>query len=449
MSKTAKPKSRESAFLAPTKLAILSMSAGVPVTLLLSIFAPALWALGAAWIAFLLALIVLDALLSPGLFSVSLTPVPPRQVYIGDSAKLLAHIEFTGKAPAFVEVTTNKSTIAQLTPARVLAQTQNAKAVAQFDIIPKRRGQLHLSRFWLRWRGPLGLVFKARTMPQDMHIPVIANIRGVKQQAMQIFSRDQRYGQKRQKERGEGTEFDSLREFVSGMDHRRIDWKASARHHLLLAKEFRTERNHNVMIALDTGYLMSAPLDGIAKLDHGLNAGLLLAYIGLRTGDRVGLYSFDAQPGLICKPLAHTGSFGVLQRLSAGIGYSNTETNFTLGLSRLGQSLDRRSLLIIFTDFSDTISAELMLENLGRLVRNHVVIFIAFNDKELEDMVTAAPDTTEKISQAVIAAGLLKERDLVFSRLHRLGVHILETQPERVGPKLLAKYMELKTRGVL
>jgi uncharacterized protein (DUF58 family) len=448
----AKPKrnrTRDPAFLAPTRRAVLAMAAGVPVTLALSIFAPTLWALGGAWIAAVLTLILIDGWLAPGLFAPQITPKPPAQVYMGARERLPIHISFPGRAPALLEITTEQSDIARLLPARVQTTLVDGEAEPVFVIEAKRRGEIDLKHFWLRWTGPLGLAAKVRTVPVDLKIPVLANIRAIQDQAMQIFSRDKIYGQKLQKQRGEGTEFDSLREFVTGMDHRRIDWKASARHNNLLAKEFRTERNHNVMIAIDTGYLMSGPLAGIPKIDHALNAGLLLAYIGLRTGDRVGFFAFDAEPGLVVKPLAHASSFGVLQRLTAGLEYSNHETNFTLGLSRLGQALDRRSLVVVFTDFSDTISAELMLENMGRLVRDHVVIFVAFADQELEDMVSAAPKTPEHVSRAVIAAGLLKERDLVYTRLHRLGVHILETDPKRVGPKLLDKYMELKTRGEL
>ncbi len=435
--------------IAPTKLAVLLMAVGVPVTLGIAIFWPFLWALGAAWIAMVLALVLLDTWMAPGLSLLEIKAHPPAQIYIGEQEELCLDLVFARNAPSSIEVTLQCPKIAKLYPACVRAIFINNRANAIFSLCPARRGEININQIWVRWPGPFGFISKSRTVAFDIQIPVMANIRAVRDQAIQIFSRDQIYGQKLQKERGEGTEFDSLREFVTGMDHRRIDWKASARHNVLLAKEFRTERNHNIMIVLDTGYLMSAPLAGIAKIDHALNAGLLLAYIGLRTGDRVGFFSFDAYPGLICKPLVHASSFGILQRITAKLEYSSHETNFTLGLSQLKQSLDRRSLVVIFTDFADTIGAELMLENMSRLVRDHEVIFVTFPDQELEDMVAAAPQTADQVSKAVIAAGLLKERDLVFSKLHRLGVHILETDPKQVGPKLLNAYMELKMKGVL
>ena len=95
---------------------------------------------------------------------------------------------------------------------------------------------------------------------------------------------------RRSSEQGEGSEFEALREYMPGLDHRSIDWKHSARHRKLVCKEFRTERNHQIVLAFDTGHLMQEPLDGIPKLDHAINAGLLLAFVSLKAGDRVGLY---------------------------------------------------------------------------------------------------------------------------------------------------------------
>ena len=136
-------------------------------------------------------------------------------------------------------------------------------------------------------------------------------------------------------ERGQGTEFDSLREYMPGMDKRAIDWKHSARHRKLHAKEFRTERNHNIVFAIDTGYLMCEPLKGMTRLDWSINASLLISYVSLKYGDRVGYFGFDKQPYLFTKPVSGTNSFPHLQSLTAQLEYSTNETNFTLCLSSL------------------------------------------------------------------------------------------------------------------
>ncbi|MCF6293659.1 MAG: DUF58 domain-containing protein [Robiginitomaculum sp.] len=432
-----------------TKWAVLLMAGGIPFTLLLAFIAPSLWAIAGGWTVFVFSMIIVDALLTASAGNIDFKCSPPTHIYIGQDEEIPLHIEFANRSPNWLELAVEYNDFAKITPNSIITQLVDSIVKPVFRVSPLRRGELKISRFWLRWKGPLGLASRTAIIDTELQIPIISNIKAIREQAIQLFSRNSLYGIKRQRAVGEGTEFDSLREFVSGMDHRRIDWKASARHNILLAKEFRTERNHNIMIAIDTGHLMSEPLAQIPKLDHCLNAGLLLALMGLRGGDRVGFYSFDAEPGMFCKPLAHASSFKILQHLTASIDYSPNETNFTLGLSKLSQNLDRRSLLVVFTDFCDTTSAELMLENIGRLVRDHVVLFVTFADHELEEMVVKQPVTMKTVSQSVIAAGLLKERDLVLSKLHRLGVHLLETTPDKVGAELLSKYLELKARGTL
>lgn len=445
----AKPAQTDTAHLAPTGRAVLLMGTGVPVTLVLGLFAPTLWPFGAAWIALMAGLLLFDTWLGAGLNDLQLSPEFPETLHVGEETPLDIHIHFSHSVPAQLELLPEAGRILQIRPERGHVAPKGQDSIARFSLRGRERGEAAFPHIWARWAGPLGLVYRVRGVGNAHTFPVITNMAAIRQAAIQLFSRENIHGQKRQRDKGEGTEFDSLREFVTGMDHRKIDWKASARHNLLLAKEFRTERNHNIMIALDTGHAMRAPLQGLPRLDHALQAGLLLAFAGLRTGDRMGFFAFDAEPVVHVRPLQHSGSFGVLQRMTAGLQYSTRETNFTLGLSRLQQSLDRRSLIVVFTDFTDTVSAELMLENLGRLQREHIVLFVAMADMELQAMMQKTPQSTDDMTEAVIAAGLQRERELVLHRLTRMGVHVLETEPARLHADLISRYLAIKAEGGL
>ena len=248
---------------------------------------------------------------------------------------------------------------------------------------------------------------------------------------------------------GGGSEFHALSEFRPGMERRTIDWKQSAKHRLLLAREFHIERNHPVMLVVDTGRLMCEPLAGMPRIDHALNAALILAYVGLKSGDRVGLFAFDARPNVSSGALSGPNAYGVIQRLAARIDYSTAETNFTLGLTQLAGGLKRRSLIVVFTDFADSTSAELMLENVGRLMSQHLVLFVVMRDDELEGLVRKAPTEAEDVSRAVVAAAMLREREVVIERLRRLGAQILEAPARQIGPALLGRYLDLKRRDLL
>jgi uncharacterized protein (DUF58 family) len=230
------------------------------------------------------------------------------------------------------------------------------------------------------------------------------------------------------------------------MDRRLVDWKQSARHMNLLAKEVRAERNHQIAFAIDTGRLMCEPVGGAPRVDRALNAALMLAYVGLKLGDRVAFFGFDAHPHLQTGFVAGPRAFTQLKALTASLDYSTNETNHTLGLATLAERLQRRSMVVVFTDFADTISAELMVENVARLARRHMIVFVAFHDEELETLRGANPQTPDDVSRAVIAHQLLRERSLVLARLRRLGVHIVDAPADRLGPELVRAYDELRRR---
>jgi uncharacterized protein (DUF58 family) len=131
------------------------------------------------------------------------------------------------------------------------------------------------------------------------------------------------------------------------------------------------------------------------------------------------------------------------------VEYSDRETNYTLGLATLATGLQRRSLIVIFTDFADTVSAELMLAAVGTLLKRHLVLFILFRDEELEGFAAAEPNAPEDVTKAVTAAALLRQRRLVVNRLRRLGVHVIEAAHDRAGPALVNAYLEVKQRNLL
>ncbi len=433
----------------PTRRAVLLTALGAPIGVLLGLIAPGLWLVGIAWVAMALGLVLADAGLGADRRRLEVIVTTPAALGIGGLGQVGVALAFAAAAPRAAELALATDPRLAAAPDRITLEVRGGRGEAAFDLRPVRRGEGRLLTLFVRWRGPLGLVWKQRVEPLDRVVAVTPNIRAIQDEALRLFSRDALFGQKAQVALGEGSEYHALKEFAPGHDRGAVDWKQSARHGKLLVKEFRTERNHQLVFALDTGRLMSEPLDGQPRLDRGLNAALLLAYVGLKMGDRVALFGFDARPHLMSGSVAGTGAFGLLQRQAARLDYSANETNYTLGLTTLAGALKRRSLVVVFTDFADATSAELMIENLGRLTKRHLVLFVTFRDEELEAMVRAEPLTAEDVSRAVIAASFIRERQLVLERLRRLGVEILDASVGALGPALLNRYLDLKRRDLL
>ena len=315
---------------------------------------------------------------------------------------------------------------------------------------PLRRGRAEVESAWLRWSGPLGLLERTTEIPLERTVDAVPNLRAVRQLAARFHSQNELHqGLRIERYLGDGSEFDSLREFMPGLDRRSIDWKSSARHTKLLSRHFRAERNRQIVMAIDTGHLMGEPLDGLPRLDHAIHAALLLAFFSARAGDKIGLYSFDERPGVFATPRGGNGAFHAALALSGGLGYSDAETNFTLGLTDLMQRLTRRSLVVVLTDFTDSVTAELMVDNLTRLAARHLVVFVSLRDPLLQRTAATPPDDLVSLQRAVVADTLVREREAVIARLKRRGVSCIDAAPGEIGMQLLDRYLEIKRREMI
>jgi uncharacterized protein (DUF58 family) len=434
----------------PTARAVLIFVCGIPLSLLVVIYDPSLWMLSLDYAALALVTIGMDALLalSPRLLDMRVTS--PDRLYIGERGS----ISVTLVAPRYrrpVRFELIAQVRGDIEPPEIVAGelATGQQAQVALPIAPRRRGRVHIEEIWSRWRGPLSLVELTKRISVDRTVDVLPNVHGVHGAALQFFAQESIFGIKSQRQKGEGTEFDALREYMPGLDSRFIDWKHSARHHKLVCKEFRTERNHHVVMAFDTGYLMLEPVDGLTRLDHAINSALVLAWVSLQGGDLVGTYGFDAIVRQFLGPLRGMSSFGRIQRATAELDYHHQETNFTLGLAELNVRLKRRALIILFTDFVDTVTAELLIESMQRIVGKHVVVFVTQRGSVLRDAVDAAPKQFSDVAQAVIAHDFLRERSIVFERLERLGVHCLDVPSSGLPVALINRYLLIKQRGLI
>ena len=419
-------------------------------------FLPDLWLIGAGWVAAILGLIVLDALLSTSIRRMEPNIDAPGSGYVGHDYDIRVTTEFgPGIPPRAPEQRLSVNDRITVSPVIARAGVGDGGMLSLFGMRTNLRGTAALERIWTRWQGPLGLVWRQRIDPLQSEIPVTSDTQMVRDTAAEIFTKDANIGQKLQRLRGDGTEFDGLTEWLPGMDKRSIDWKHSARHGTLLSREFRTERNHNIVFAFDSGHLMAEEVENVetgeamTKLDRALNAALLMAFVSLKIGDKIGMYAFDERPYLYAPAIGSTRSFAQIRRVSAQVNYSTAETNFTLGLSQLAQNLQRRTLIVVFTDFVDSTQAELMVENMSRLLKRHIVIFVAFRNTALDKLITQNADTPEEAAASLIGDGLMRERDIVLRRLERMGVNVIDADAETLNMKVLNTYMLLKARNAI
>lgn len=435
----------------PTLRAGLLIAGGAPLAILLAAFAPGLWALGPAWSGAVLLLALLDALIAGKARHVEL--IVPVSSELGSDVRVAIEAELAAQVP-IARAEASLAVTSRIVPGgRGFASLQRSGPAAalrgEFALSPVRRGALEIERLWLRWQGPLGLGWRQDMRPSGESIAILPDIAAVRAPALQVFIKEAIYGILARQIRGEGSEFEALVEYQPGFDRRTIDWKSSARHSKLLAREYDTERNNQIVFALDSGSDMCEPVAGLPRIDRAVSAALLTSYVALKAGDQVRLFSFAARPERATPFVSGSRNFFRLQSEAAGIDYRFEESNYTLALSTLAAQLQRRSLIVVFTDFTDPTSAELMLESVGRLIDRHLLLFVAMEDEELLSIVDQAPATSEKVAESVAAASLLAQRRLVITRLRHMGIDVIEGRHDEIGTRLMNAYLKIKRRGQL
>ncbi len=406
------------------------------------------WMLWAVVVGLLFLALVVDLVLTPGKSTFDAQLDCPSQMYIGNRAAAVISLQqFGGRVKSSVDAVLDVSGVFEdLDPWRGLVLAEG-KTVIHFELNPKRRGCHFVETFWLRWRGPLGLFSASMKTEFNHEVLVVPNLGHVQDAAIRFMSNPEFLsGIKAERYLGEGSEFDRMREFQQGMDQRNIDWKASARHRRLLARQYRLERNHQIVISFDTGHLMSEPIDGMPRLDHAVNAGLLLAWCSLKAQDRVVIHAFDDKVRHFGD--AHVGvkSMTRVQQATSRFDYGTGEANYTLAMTDLAVRLKRRSLVVVLTEFADSITAEIMVENLGRLARKHLVLFVALRDKELMEFEDAAPLDVATLGRSVVATELLEERAKVMRKLELAGVLCLDARPKDLSADLVSAYLDIKAK---
>ncbi len=431
----------------PSTRAAMLLALAAPLALVVAAAAPGAWIAAPALGGALLVMVLLDALLAAPL--ADLRVIVPADGEVGEPFHLTVLADFKGDARgaapwAALALDPRLAPGGRLTAA---LSVDSGAWSAKLAALPTRRGTAPVTAVWLRWQGPLGLACRQVMRPLEAAIRIRPNLAPARSPALQVFLRDAQYGMVARRIRGEGTDFEALAEYEPGMDRRRIDWKSSARHARLYAKEYETERNNQIVFAFDCGQTMCEPIGGLPRIDRAVTAALTTAWIALGAQDRVAVYGFAARPRVFSPFVTAPRDFRRLQDAAAALDYSAEQPNFTLALSTLAARLRRRSLVVVFSEFTDPTSAELMIESMRRLVERHRVIFVVMADAELAEFVAAPVVTAQDAAMAVTATSLQHQRALVLQRLRRTGIRVVEAPHEQIGNRLLDAYLAVKREG--
>lgn len=317
--------------------------------------------------------------------------------------------------------------------------------------VPLRRGIRELGPIFVMWRSHRGF-FRLRAEVSDGGRIEIVPPASAPQRRSGLTHRALRdeLGIRPRPARGEGTEFESMREYVLGDDPRHVDWHASARRGRLIVRQHQTERHHTVMIAIDTGRLMAGRIDEASKLDHAIDCAIALARASREYGDRVGLLAFDRELRLFVRPRAGFGGIEGIVNATLPLNPFPFEPNYRVLVETLARHQKRRALIVVLTDFVEGSASRELEEYLAVLARRHLVMLVAMRDRLLGELDQRDPSVTrERLYRRLALQDLAAEREAALARIAAFGAQTLDLDPARITTPVLNRYLAIRQAALL
>ncbi|MFD5638993.1 DUF58 domain-containing protein [Streptomyces sp. NPDC127077] len=313
---------------------------------------------------------------------------------------------------------------------------------------PTRRGDRLADRVTIRSFGPLGLFSRQGSHQVPWAVRVLPPFTSRKHLPSKLARLRELDGRTSVLTRGEGTEFDSLREYVPGDDTRSIDWRATARRTTVAVRTWRPERDRHILLVLDTGRTSAGRVGDAPRLDASMDAALLLGALASRAGDRVDLLAYDRRVRALVQGRAAGDVLPSLVNAMAGLEPELVETD-ARGLTATAlRTTPRRSLIVLLTTLDAAPVEEGLLPVLSSLTQRHTVLLASVADPHVARMAKARGDI-DAVYEAAAAAQAETGRQRTAETLRRRGVIVVDATPDDLAPALADAYLALKSAGRL
>jgi uncharacterized protein (DUF58 family) len=351
----------------------------------------------------------------------------------------------------------------------------HARRRLTYTVIPPERGRVEFGDLHVRIDGRARLGTVIAKTPARCEARVYPNILGAQRYELAAHLGDLRHvGFREVRRAGGGGEFEQLREYVDGDSLRDIDWKSTAKRRRPITRTYQQERSQQVMIAIDAGRLMATRLTdqekakrlrsgagsaglvdegeskvAISKLDHAINAALLIAYVALRKGDRVGLILFSDVVHRFVPPKRGPGQYRAILEALYDAQASATYVDFRRLVEFIKLRVPKRALLMLFSDLVDESQAGALVEHVPLLRRKHLPVCITMEDHIARDLAESPATSVKSAYRRAAAADVLAERRVLEAHLRKNAVDLVEAPPGELSIATVNKYLEIKARNRL
>ena len=314
-----------------------------------------------------------------------------------------------------------------------------------YEVRPETRGDHMLGTLLLLRRSPLGLLERREAWPADVVRAFPDAARLLRAPAATLRQRASVAGSRPTRRRGQGSELDSLRDYVPGDDTRRIVWGPSARRGRPVVRLDRHEQNHHVWIAVDTSRLMGGFVERQTKLDQAIDAAIVLAAGAIGCQDRVGVIAFDSSVHAKLGPHRRRSDLAAFVDLLQPLSARLVEPNYRRLAQNLLTSLGQRALVFVLSDFTET-EEDVVVASMGLLAQRHRVVLAGVRDPAFAALEAREPRDEDGLApyRRIVIGDLLEAREKLVGRLRRAGVDVVDHPAEKISARVLDRYLAIR-----
>jgi len=323
-------------------------------------------------------------------------------------------------------------------------------ATLSYDLTPPRRGRFEFGRTVVRYLSRFGLVWNQGAAGRNSPVKVYPNMRRAREAELKALgARSLVASHRKTSWRGEGREFESLRDYVRGDELRHVSWTATARRGKLTTRQYQIERDQTIIIALDAGRLMTARIETETKLDSAVNAALALMSAAARGGDNAGLLVFGRQIKTYLPPKRGVEHLDAALEALHALEPEMIEPSYARAFQFIAANTKRRALVVVLTDLVDEEGSRDLLTSLKLLRPRHLPLVVTIADRDLKAVVRDAPQTERDLFTQSVSEEIIHQREAALRLVESQGGLALDVTAAALTPALLETYLRVKERGLL
>lgn len=312
---------------------------------------------------------------------------------------------------------------------------------------PLKRGEYEFKDVFLRYKGRLNLCVKVNKYDVQQRHKVYPNLRDITRYGI-LMNRKAflMEGVRRFRNNSSRAEFESIREYVTGDDFKRFNFKASARAHRWMVNTYEDEKNQNVMILINSSRMMSHEINGIKKMDYAINSAVFLADVVLRKGDKAGLMVFDNEVKKFLKPGRGSGYLQLIAESLYNVEENIVAVDYKNAFSTLNQHQGRRSLVCIITEVFNIDEAIEMVNMIKTSFKKHLPFIVTIKDPRIYDIANQPIKSERELFLHGSALQLVNEREKVIEIFKNARIPCLDIEPDKLSVGMVNRYLDMKAR---